>query len=151
MSISEVRVQTKPGQWMIHILDTCNHACHIPAYRCYVQRLVQQHVPFPDCVCVEDIHIQELCIALRIQVLASSQTKNQLEAACRDYIQDCRVQRQDLYAPDLLQELRKSSAAEIIHCCFQRIMIMKAALSGCCFISFKGCCHSTGHIGNHWR
>ena len=120
LSISEVRVQTKPGQWMIHILDTCNHACHIPAYRCYVQRLVQQHVPFTDRVCVEDIHIQELCIALRIQVLASSQTKNQLEAACKDYIQDCRVQKQDLYAANLLQELRKNSPVEIIHCCFQR-------------------------------
>lgn len=53
-------------------------------------------------------------------MLASSQTKNQLEAVCKDYIQNCRVQRQDLYAADLLQELRKSSAAEIIHCCFQR-------------------------------
>lgn len=119
LSLAEVRIQSKPGKWMLYILDTCDHACHMPSYQAYVQHLVEQHLPFTDDVSVQDIKLKRTVIQLQAAEPVSWQIQKQAEALCKTYMKRCLQEEADAAADELQQELRNQCSLDCIRCCFQ--------------------------------
>lgn len=119
LSLMEVRIQSMPGKWRLYILDSCDHACHMPSYQTYVQHLVEQHLPFTDDVSVQDIKLKRTVIQLQAANSVSWQIQKQAEALCKTYMKRCQQEEVDAAADELRQELRDQCSLDCIRCCFQ--------------------------------
>ena len=104
---------------MLYILDSCDHACHMPSYQTYVQHLVEQHLPFTDDVSVQDIKLKRTVIQLQAANSVSWQIQKQAEALCKTYMKRCQQEEVDAAADELRQELRDQCSLDCIRCCFQ--------------------------------